>query len=90
MLAERGLAFSSHAMTLGTFNREFVKPGIFPPDTFRKLQRLYEDRQISDYDWSRNLDQETAQKDIDDAEWLVDICLQHLEKNLGQSLCDKE
>ena len=86
VLAEKGMTFSSHAMTLGSFNREFVKSGIFPSDTFRKLQRLYEDRQTGDYDFSRNINQETAQIDITDAEWLVNRCLEYLEKTLGQPL----
>ena len=86
VLAERGLSYTSHGQTLGAFNREFVKTGIFPSDTFRKLQRLFEDRQVGDYDWSTSIDKETAAKDIDEAEWLVDACLEYLEKKIGQSL----
>ncbi|MFC1783320.1 HEPN domain-containing protein [Planctomycetota bacterium] len=86
VLAEQGLSYTSHAQTLGAFNREFVKTGIFPPDTFRKLQRLFEDRQVGDYDWSVSIDKETAAKDIDEAEWLVDACIEYLEEKIGQSL----
>ena len=86
VLAEKGLAFSSHAQTLGAFNREFVKSGIFTADTFRKLQRLYEDRQTGDYDLSRNIDRETAKKDLVDAEWLIDTCRKYLEEKVGQPL----
>lgn len=86
VLAERGLSYTSHGQTIGAFNREFVKTGIFPPDTFRKLQRLFEDRQVGDYDWSVSIDNETAAKDIDEAEWLVDACIEYLEKKVGQSL----
>jgi len=90
VLAEQGLSFSSHAMTLGTFNREFVKTGIFPTDTFRKLQRLYEDRQTGDYDCSRSIDQETAENNVANAEWLVNACRKYLENTLGQSLLGKK
>lgn len=86
VLAEQGLSYTSHAQTLGAFNREFVKTGIFPPDTFRKLQRLFEDRQVGDYDWSVSIDKETSAKDIAEAEWLVDACLEYLEKKIDQSL----
>ena len=80
VLAKKGLTFSSHAQTIGTFNREFVKSGIFPSDTYRKVQRLFEDRQTADYDWNLNLDKNTAKKDIRDAEWLVGICREYVEK----------
>jgi hypothetical protein len=49
VLAAHGLSFSSHAQTLDAFNRELVKTGVFPPDSFRKLQRLLEDRHVADY-----------------------------------------
>jgi uncharacterized protein (UPF0332 family) len=84
--ANNGLAFSSHSQTLAAFNREFVKTAVFPSNTFRILQRLFEDRQFADYDWTREVDEETAQKNLDDAQWLVNACTDHLEKTLGQSL----
>lgn len=86
VLAERGLSFSSHVQTLGAFNRELVKTGVFPTDTFRKLQRLFEDRQLADYDWSRKLDEKTVVQDIFDAEWLVNTCRQYLEESTGQKM----
>lgn len=88
VLAHQGMAFSSHAQTLAAFNREFVKTEVFPSDTFRKLQRLFEDRQLADYDWMREVDKKTAQKNLDDAQWLVDACTEYLEKTLGQPLRD--
>jgi len=83
VLADRGLTFSSHAQTLGAFNRELVKTEIFTADTFRKLQRLFEDRQVADYDWNISVDKETAEKDLADAEWLVDACCEYLGKRVG-------
>jgi len=38
VLADLGLTFSSHAQTLGAFNKDFVKSGHFPKDTFAKIQ----------------------------------------------------
>jgi uncharacterized protein (UPF0332 family) len=88
VLARNGLAFSSHAQTLAAFNREFVKTGVLPSDTFRKFQRVFEDRQVADYDWTREVDKQTAQKNLDDAQWLVDARAECLEKAVGQSLQD--
>ena len=86
VLASKGLSFSSHAKTLGAFNREFVKTGIFPSDTFRKIQRLFEDRQTGDYDWRQSIEEETARKDLIDAEWILAKCKEYLEKETGQLL----
>jgi len=85
VLAVHGRAFSSHAQTLGAFNRELVKTGAFPPNTFRKLQRLFEDRQVADYSWNLSVDKDTAAQDLDDAEFLVNACREYIEKRLGMS-----
>lgn len=78
VLASQGQTFSSHAQVIGAFNKEFVKTAVFSADTTRKLQRLFEDRQISDYDCTGKIDEETARADIDDAQALVDICRNYL------------
>lgn len=78
VLASKGFAFSSHAQTLGAFNREYVKTGLFPRDSFRKIQRLFEDRQAADYDWRAAIDQKTARIDLEDAISLVEACKAYL------------
>lgn len=78
VLAERGLSFSSHSQAIGAFNREFIRPGVFPADTARKIQRLFEDRQTADYDWSIHVDEVTASEDVRDADWLVNACREYL------------
>lgn len=82
VLAEHGLTFSSHGQILGAFNRELVKTGIFPPDTFRKLERLYEDRQVADYDWNLVVDRESAEQNLIDAEWLVKACREYIKRRM--------
>lgn len=77
-LSFHGFTFSSHAQTLGAFNREFIKKGCFPPESFRKVQRLFEDRQVADYDWNISIEAETAEKDLSDAKWLVFACRDYL------------
>jgi hypothetical protein len=68
--------FSSHSQAIGAFNREFVKTGGFEAGTSRKLQRLFEDRQIADYDWKRHVEETTAREDVADAEAVVAQCHQ--------------
>jgi len=79
-LASKGLTFSSHAQVIGAFNKQFVKTLIFPIGTTRKLQRLFEDRQISDYDCVGEIDPQTALTDLSDAEMLVVACRNYWEK----------
>lgn len=78
VLAQRGLAFSSHAQVMGAFNREFVKTAILPAETTRRIQRLFEDRQTADYDWKIRIDEATASADVTDAECLVATCREYL------------
>jgi uncharacterized protein (UPF0332 family) len=78
VLATRGLAFSSHAQTIGAFNREFVKTGLFPSGTTRILQRLFEDRQVADYEWIVSVDRQTAREDVANAQTLVEACAQYV------------
>ena len=80
VLATRGLSYSSHSQALGAFNREFVKTGVFAPATTRQLQRLFEDRQIADYDWNRRLDEATARQDVADAAAVVAACRRFVRK----------
>ena len=84
VLASRRLAFSSHAQTLGAFNRQFVKTGIFPPETTRQLQRLFEDRQTADYDWASVMDPQTAAEDVADAGRILDACAAYLAKTVPE------
>ncbi len=54
------LTFSSHSSTIGMFNKEFVKSGIFPKGFNKLIIRLFEDRQTGDYDTWIEIDEETA------------------------------
>lgn len=78
LLATRGLTFSSHSQTIGAFNREFVKTGVFPSDTSRKLQRLFEDRQTADYDWYHSIEETDAGAAVTDAQSILSRCSQQV------------
>lgn len=81
VLATRGLSFSSHSQTLGGFNKHFVKTEIFPIGTTRKLQRLFEDRQVADYDWIHTVDADTANEDVTAASEIVNACAEYINSN---------
>jgi uncharacterized protein (UPF0332 family) len=71
-LLARGQAYSSHAQVLGAFNRDFVHTGQFPREFTAILARLFEDRQTGDYDPSASLDVAEAERDVKDAQRIVD------------------
>lgn len=81
VLATQGLSFSSHSQTLGGFNKHFVKTEIFPLGTTRKLQRLFEDRQVADYDWIHTVDAETAEEDVNAASDIVNACAEYIKSS---------
>jgi len=81
VLASQGCAFSSHAQTLGGFNARFVRTGLFPKDTTRKLHRLFENRQMADYDWTAVVDRTSARSAVKDAADLVAACQGYLKRN---------
>jgi uncharacterized protein (UPF0332 family) len=81
-LFSREQVFSSHAQTIGAFNRDFVKTGTFPKEFTRMIQGLFEDRQTGDYDVIWRIDKATAQADIAHAETICSSIETYL-KNCG-------
>lgn len=79
-LLTKNLAFSSHSQTIGAFNKEFIKTGIFPKEFSSIIQDLFEDRQTGDYDVITYIDAETAQQSIEKAK---DILLE-VRKYIGR------
>jgi hypothetical protein len=79
-LLARGQAFSSHAQVLGAFNRDFVHAGTFPREFTAILARLFEDRQTGDYDPTASLDAGEAERDVQDAQRIVDAIVEHLNR----------
>jgi hypothetical protein len=84
-LLVKGFTFSSHSQTIGAFNREFVKTGVFPVGFTRIVQRLYDERQAGDCDIDSHIDAGTASRDIDDATALVAQCRRFCDEAFGQN-----
>jgi uncharacterized protein (UPF0332 family) len=76
---EYGNSFSSHAQLIGRFNRDFVRTGIFPPIFTRILTRLFEDRQLGDYDATAEITSEQTEQDIADAHQIIEAVRAHLQ-----------
>jgi uncharacterized protein (UPF0332 family) len=63
---------------LGAFNRDLVHTGSFPREFTAILTRLFEDRQTGDYDPDATLDLAEAERDVRDAERIVEAIALHL------------
>jgi uncharacterized protein (UPF0332 family) len=81
VLFQKGLFFSSHAQTIGAFNKEFVHTGIFDKSFIRIINSLFENRQIGDYDVRSSIDLETAKQSVHDAEVILSGIKIFLAKN---------
>lgn len=73
-----GNSFSSHAQLIERFNKDFVHTGIFAPAFIRILTRLFEDRQLGDYDATAEITPEQANQDITDAHQIIQAIRTHL------------
>lgn len=82
-LLSRGQTHSSHAQTLGAFNKEFIHSGIFPKEFTQVLTRLFEDRQSGDYDFEPGFTETEARQDLADAERVVKA-IQHFLESMGK------
>lgn len=54
-LLKKDMSFSSHRGVLCAFGEHFVKTGIFAKEMGRNLNRAFEKRQLSDYEYTLHL-----------------------------------
>ena len=80
LLFTKGLSFSSHSQTIGTFNKEFVRTDIFPKYYSKKIQTLFDERQTGDYDIRSDIDAIVAKDSIEFAKEVLDSAKSYLEK----------
>ena len=66
-----GISFSSHSQTLGAFNKEFVKEGIFPSHFSKSLHFLFDKRESGDYDIDKSIDEKIATQCLQEAEEIL-------------------
>jgi hypothetical protein len=78
ILLTKNLKFSSHAQTLGAFNREFIKPGLFPKGYGTRLRLLFKHRQEADYIAFSPLSESIAREDVQFAEEILNACKRYL------------
>ena len=80
VLLSKGLHFSSHAQTIGAFNKEFIRTKQFPAAFTRMIRKLFKERQMGDYDFESNIDVDVAREDLKEAAKIMDACEEYLAK----------
>lgn len=79
----KGLSYSKHSATIGAFNFNFIKTGIFPKEFSKSIEILFEQRQLGDYDVEANISNEDAEQNINIASEIVEAIEKFLKKELG-------
>ena len=78
MLLTKNLSFSSHKGAISAFSEHFVKTGIFPKEMARELNRAFEKRQISDYEYTFVISKEEAEEMLANGKQFVEKIVQYL------------
>lgn len=81
ILALERIDFKRHKYVIAYFNKNYVATGIFEKDIGRKLARLQQKREQSDYDDFFIASNEEAQKQYNNAENIISAIIEYLRKN---------
>ena len=82
ILLTKELSFSKHSAVMSAFNKEFIYSGDFAKDFYTKIIRLFKDRQIGDYEYTKEIDRESSETDVADTEMIINAIEEYL-KNEG-------
>ena len=74
------MSFSKHSAVLSAFNKEFIYSGVFAKDFRTKIIRLFKDRQIGDYEYTKEIDRESSETDVVDAEMIINSVGEYLQR----------
>ena len=80
ILLTKNMSFSKHTAVLSAFNKDFIYKGIFPQEFYKKIVRLFKDRQIGDYEYEKAIEEEASQEDVDDAEMIINAIEEYLKR----------
>ena len=80
ILLTQNLSYSSHKGIILAFGEHFVKPGIFPKEMGRELNRAFEKRQIGDYGHKFVISEEETEEILVGGKKFVDKVVEHLKE----------
>jgi uncharacterized protein (UPF0332 family) len=78
VLMSKKLHFSSHKETIGAFNKEFVKTSVFPKTFTKTIQKLFLERQTSDYDIGGYIGPDIAEEDLEKVKEIIEASEKYL------------
>jgi len=81
LLLDKGLSFSSHKGVISAFGEHFVKTGIFSKEMSKELNRAFQKRQISDYDFSCSISEDDAKTTLEYGNTFVDTVINYLKND---------
>ena len=81
ILLTRDLSFSSHKGVISAFGEHFVKTGIFAKDMGRELNRIFEKRQLGDYEYTFVITKEEAEEILKKSKEFVERIIKYLKEN---------
>lgn len=85
VLESKDLRYSSHNQTVGAFNKEFIKTGVFPKNYTSMIQELFDARQEGDYSIVSDIDKDDAKEYIKNAELIFKTLSVYLKNNFIES-----
>lgn len=80
----KGFSYSRHSAVISNFNLHFIKQGVFPKEFSKNIERLFEQRQLGDYDVEDNISKDDAVENIDIAVKMVKAIEGVLKRKLGK------
>ena len=81
VLSTKDLQFKKHSSVIGSFNKHFIRTGIFPQNLSKQINRLFQERTEADYDWDAIIEKNDARQDIKTAEEIVSQIIEYLTRN---------
>ncbi|MCB4755760.1 MAG: HEPN domain-containing protein [Elusimicrobia bacterium] len=78
VLLKNNLSYSSHKAVISAFGERFIKTGVFPKEMGRELNRAFEKRQLSDYEYDFVISEEETVNILKSSQSFVEKIAQHL------------
>lgn len=78
ILLTKNLSFSPHKGVISSFGEHFIKPGSFPKDMGKELNRAFEKRQLGDYGSTFVIRKEEAEEMLEKGKDFVEKITQYL------------
>ena len=85
LFVDNGITTSSHSGTISTFSKKFISTSILPKSLGRTLNKVYEMRQSSDYNFTDFVTSDKAIEILNSGKDFVKKILEHIKSKTEQS-----